>query len=117
MPIASEIAQKMPQVYELLEKFEVSDAWMFGSAQSEKFTKNSDVDIMVQFKEKITPLRLGMNMNDLNFSLQKLFEREVDLVSYSHIKNPAHIRRRKSKTLCATHDELHCENSNIHASM
>ena len=89
MPIASEIAQKMPQVYDLLEKFEVSDAWVFGSAQSEKFTKNSDVDIMVQFKEKLTPLRLGMNMNDLNFSLQNLFEREVDLVSYSHIKNPA----------------------------
>lgn len=89
MPIASEIARKMPQVYDLLEKFEVSDAWVFGSAQSEKFSQNSDVDIMVQFKEKLTPLRLGMNMNDLNFSLQKLFERDVDLVSFSHIKNPA----------------------------
>ena len=49
MPIASEIAQKMPQVYDLLEKFEVSDAWVFGSAQSEKFSQRSDVDIMVQF--------------------------------------------------------------------
>ena len=89
MPIASEIANKMPQVLELLEKFNVSDAWVFGSAQSKNFKKESDVDIMIQFNEKLTPLRLGMNMNDLNFSLQKLFDREVDLVSFSHIKNPA----------------------------
>jgi uncharacterized protein with HEPN domain/predicted nucleotidyltransferase len=89
MPIAKEITQKMPQVYQLLEQFDVSDAWVFGSGQSGRFSKDSDVDIMVQFKEKLTPLRLGMNMNELSFSLQKLFEREVDLVSFSHIKNPA----------------------------
>ena len=89
MPIAKEITQKMPQVYQLLEQFDVSDAWVFGSGQSERFSKDSDVDIMVQFKEKISPLRLGMNMNELSFSLQKLFNREIDLVSYSHIKNPA----------------------------
>lgn len=89
MAIANEIATKMPQVYELLEKFDVSDAWVFGSAQSEKFSDHSDVDMMVQFKEKLTPMQLGMNLNNLNHSLQKLFKREVDLVSYSHIKNPA----------------------------
>jgi predicted nucleotidyltransferase len=89
MPIAKEITLKMPQVYQLLEQFDVSDAWLFGSGRSDNFSKESDVDIMVQFKEKITPLRLGMNMNELSFSLQKLFEREVDLISYSHIKNPA----------------------------
>ena len=81
-------AKRLKELSQLLKTHKVKRAYAFGSVVSEKFTDESDIDILVRFEDGMTPEDYSDNYFNLLFALQKLFNRDVDLVSEAGLRNP-----------------------------
>ena len=83
----------------LCTKYNVEKMYLFGSALTSNFNKESDVDFLVRFKA----IDLSMYFdNYIGFKekLEDLFSRKVDLVEEQTLKNPVLINSiNKSKEL------------------
>lgn len=67
---------------EILEKrFKVKEIGIFGSCARDKMTKNSDIDILVSFKEPI-----GWEFVDLKEYLENVLGCKIDLVTVGALK-------------------------------
>ena len=83
------IKRNMAQIIALCEKHKVQELYVFGSALTNKFNKDSDVDFTVIFDRKALPLMVyGENYFNFKFALEDLLKRDVDLVEYNAVKNP-----------------------------
>ncbi len=83
------IQRNISQIIALCEKHKVLQLYVFGSALTEKFNKNSDVDFTVVFDRDALPLMVyGDNYFNFKFALEDLLKRDVDLVEYNAVKNP-----------------------------
>lgn len=79
----------MAQIVALCEKHKVQQLYVFGSALTEKFSKDSDIDFTVVFDKEALPLLVyGENYFEFKFALEDLLKRDVDLVEYNAVKNP-----------------------------
>ena len=82
-----DIEKIKPQVERLCRALPVKRLGLFGSALSRDFSRSSDVDVLVIFNS-------GENIDlfdkyfELKEQLEKLFQREVDLVVDRKFKNP-----------------------------
>lgn len=61
--------------------------YVFGSACTDEFHINSDIDILVSFKD-ISIEKYTDNYFDLHHNLENLFERKVDLLTDNSLSNP-----------------------------
>lgn len=77
----------MEQIQRLCENYKVRTLYSFGSVNSSRFTKESDIDLMVEF-ETNDPFEYSDNYFDLKFELEKILNREIDLLESKAIKNP-----------------------------
>ena len=75
------------QISELCASHKVRSLYAFGSVLTSKFDSRSDIDLIVDFKD-IDVKEYADNYFDLKFSLQKIFNRPVDLLEEQAIKNP-----------------------------
>lgn len=75
------------QIQRLCESHKVKTLYSFGSVNTAKFTRDSDVDLMVDFKIE-DPIEYTDNYFDLKFELEKMFNRQIDLLESKAIKNP-----------------------------
>ena len=83
------IKRNMAQIIALCEKHKVLELYVFGSALTKKFNKDSDVDFTVIFDREALPLMVyGDNYFNFKFALEDLLKRDVDLVEYNAVKNP-----------------------------
>ena len=83
------IERNMAQIIALCEKHKVVALYVFGSALTDKFNKDSDVDFSVIFDRDSLPLmEYGDNYFDFKFALVDLLHRDVDLIEYNAIRNP-----------------------------
>ncbi len=79
--------------------YNVEKMYLFGSALNSNFNENSDVDLLVKFKN-IDLSNYFDNYIDFKEKLENLFGREVDLVEEQTLRNPILIRSiNKSKEL------------------
>ena len=87
------------QIQKLCKHHKVKSLYSFGSVNTPRFTKESDVDLMVDF-EINDPLEYTDNYFDLKFELERILNRSIDLLENKAIKNPF-LRENidKSKTL------------------
>jgi predicted nucleotidyltransferase len=69
----------------------VKSLYAFGSVLTEKFTSESDVDLVVDF-ENIDVLNYGDNYYSLKFSLEDILKRNVDLLEKKALRNPYFIK-------------------------
>jgi len=74
-------------ITELCKTHKVKSLYAFGSVLTEKFHKESDVDLIVDF-ENLPVEDYIDNYFDLKFSLEDIFKRPVDLLEEKAIKNP-----------------------------
>jgi uncharacterized protein len=81
------VDQNIDQIRDLCAKHKVARLFVFGSILSEKFRKNSDIDLIVDFRE-IDLYDYADNYFDLKFSLEKILNRPVDLLEDKAINNP-----------------------------
>ena len=83
------IELNIQRIFELCKRYKVKTLYVFGSILTSRFHKDSDIDLLVKFdKEKISLAEYADNYFDLQFALEDIFNRKVDLVCDDAIKNP-----------------------------
>jgi uncharacterized protein len=75
------------RLFEICEKHNVKELYLFGSALTEGFKESSDLDLLIQFYE-VDLMDYFDNYMDLKEELEQLFDRPVDLVENQAIRNP-----------------------------
>ena len=86
------ISSNIKEVRALLKSHRVEKAYVFGSATSDEFNENSDIDFLVKFEDNLQPLEKGELWWNLHDMLRKLFNREIDIVTERSLKNPYFIK-------------------------
>jgi len=74
------------QIQRLCKNYKVKTLYYFGSVTN-RFTKDSDVDLMVDF-EANDPIEYTDNYFNLKFELEKILNRSIDLLESKAIMNP-----------------------------
>lgn len=82
-----ELDKYMNEISTLCAAYKVRNLYAFGSVLANKLNKKSDVDFLVNF-EPIDIDQYADNYYELKFSLQKIFNRRIDLLEEKAIKNP-----------------------------
>ena len=81
------IELNLQRIFELCKKYRVKTLAVFGSILTDRFSDQSDVDLLVNFEEDVTYQTYADNFFWLHDALRTLFGREVDLVDESAVKN------------------------------
>ncbi|KAF0238807.1 MAG: hypothetical protein FD181_808 [Prolixibacteraceae bacterium] len=81
------IERNIENIRDLCVKYKVASLFVFGSALTERFKNDSDVDLLVDFKD-VGLYDFADNYFNLKSSLEILFEREVDLLELKALRNP-----------------------------
>ena len=82
------VENKVKELKSICERFSVAELYLFGSALTDKFNENSDLDFAVLFKETLSPIEHGDAFFGLLDELENIFNKKIDLLSYRVIKNP-----------------------------
>jgi predicted nucleotidyltransferase len=75
------------QINELCLKHSVGELAVFGSVLTDNFNDSSDIDLVVDFSS-IERKEYAGNYFNFKKSLEDLFQRKVDLLEKSALKNP-----------------------------
>ena len=86
------VTDKIPQLVMLCKKYRVATMYLFGSAATDAFNENSDVDFLISFKNSVTLEEYADYYFDLLFEMEDIFGRKVDLVTEKSLSNPYFIR-------------------------
>ena len=93
------VTENIEQIRSLCQTHNVNSLFAFGSVCTEKFNENSDIDLLISFKQ----MDYGDYADtyfDLADKLEILFNRPVDLVTDKSLSNPYFIESiNKTKTL------------------
>lgn len=85
------IKDKYLQLRQLCQEYNVRVMYAFGSACTDEFTDESDIDPLVSFDD-ISIDQYTDNYFELHRKLSSLFSRKVDLITENSISNPYFIR-------------------------
>ena len=75
------------QIIELCDNHNVKKLYLFGSVLTDQFNDSSDIDLLIQF-DQVELLEYFDNYMDLKEKLEKMFNRQVDLVENQAVRNP-----------------------------
>ncbi len=81
------IERNIVKLKKLCNKYNVATLYVFGSVISGRYREDSDIDFLVTF-DKIELNKYADNYFDFKFSLEDLFNRDIDLLEEKAIKNP-----------------------------
>ncbi len=81
------VEQNINTVSSLCEQHKVKNMYLFGSILTDTYSKNSDIDFLVNFGD-VDLYDYFDNYMDLKESLENLLKRPVDLVEEKTVKNP-----------------------------
>ena len=82
------IENKKSELTELCKLLNIQRMNVFGSAVSNKFKEDSDIDFLISFSEKLSVEEYTENYFELHYRLRKLFNREIDIVTERTLSNP-----------------------------
>ena len=83
------LAQHMPEIRRLCERYSVVKLELFGSATGPEFdTEKSDFDFIATFADKRPGSRFGFRFLDFEEQLSALVGRPVDVISDQPLRNP-----------------------------
>ncbi len=93
--MVSVVKNNLAEIIKICEEMHVQSLYLFGSAASDqRFTIDSDLDFLYQFKNNDTRENvLQYDYFDLMFSLEKVTGKKVDLVAKEKIKNIVFLER------------------------
>lgn len=81
------VENNIEKLRKLCFEFNVNQLYIFGSVLDERFNADSDLDFLVTFGT-LELDRYADNYFDFKFSLEDLFERQIDLLEDKAIRNP-----------------------------
>jgi len=82
------VKERLKDIIKLCENHGVKSLYIFGSANTDKFDKNSDMDFLIEFKESLSIEEYTENYFVLQYKLRELLKREIDLVTQNSLSNP-----------------------------
>ena len=82
------LSEKIKLLKPIFQLHKVEKAYLFGSATTLTFTSESDIDLLITFQENIDPLEKGELWWSLYDSLRVHFNRDIDLITESSLRNP-----------------------------
>ncbi|SDD30293.1 nucleotidyltransferase family protein [Pedobacter soli] len=82
------ISNHLPEIKNLFKKYDVKEAYLFGSAARNDLKEDSDIDFLINFSNKSDFESYGNNYFDLLYALQDLLKRNVDLLAEETLSNP-----------------------------
>ena len=82
----------IPYIQKLCEQHKIKRLYAFGSALTEQFSENSDVDFLYTFKDDIPLLDIVDYYFSFQNELEKTLHRPIDLVSEKDLRNPYFIK-------------------------
>ncbi len=82
------ISTHLSEIKSLFRKYDVKEAYLFGSAAKSNLKENSDIDFLINFSNKTDFESYGNNYFDLLYALQDLLKRDVDLIAEETLTNP-----------------------------
>ena len=74
-------------IKDLCKKHKVKKLFVFGSVLTGRYKKNSDIDLLVDFRD-VDLYEYAENYFNLKKALENLLKRDVDLLEDKAIKNP-----------------------------
>lgn len=86
------IKENIERLKEICKSNRVKELSLFGSALSNHFKVDSDIDFVVIFDENLSPIEFGDAYFSLLEELENLYQRKVDLISYRVVKNPVFLK-------------------------
>lgn len=86
MQTIREIDQHIDQIKQACNNNKVRSLFAFGSVITDKFSPESDVDLVVDIDEN-DPLEYSDYYFNLKFELERLLNRQIDLLEQKAIKN------------------------------
>ena len=87
----SVLGDNLDKIKSYCQKYGVKNLYAFGSAVSNDFTDESDVDLLVSFKD-LKPEDYADNYFELHDVFEKLFDRKVDMLTDRSLHNPFFIK-------------------------
>lgn len=88
MNLKESIKHKMSDFLALCKSHNVKSLYAFGSSITERFDESSsDIDILIEIDNE-DPIERGENLMDIWDKLELFFQRKVDLLTDSSIRNP-----------------------------
>ncbi|MDB5154209.1 MAG: nucleotidyltransferase protein [Mucilaginibacter sp.] len=88
---------KLQLIVKLFKEHKIKNAYAFGSVISAGFNDESDIDLLINFEDGLEPLEKGEIWWDLHDTLRDVFNREIDLLIESSLKNPYFIEEVNEK--------------------
>ena len=82
------IEKNLTNIKSIFNKYDVKEAYLFGSAATNKFNDKSDIDFLFSFSDDLNYETYYNNYFSLLNDLEKLLNTQVDLVSQKTLKNP-----------------------------
>ncbi len=86
--IHPDIAQDMPNIIAILKNNHVKKAYLFGSAVTDNFNVDSDIDILVTIDDTLDVMEYGRSYWNILFGLEDELHREIDLLTIESLSNP-----------------------------
>ncbi len=84
--MATKVDLKREQLQQLCKKFNVKELYLFGSATTEDFSQNSDLDFLVEFDRRGYEGAFDQFI-DFKQELEKIYARSVDLYHLKKFRN------------------------------
>jgi len=86
------LTSHIQQIKELCEQHKVDKLYAFGSVLTDRFSRDSDVDLLVNFADMPVETYAD-NYFDFKFSLEDMLNRPIDLLEGQAIKNPYFLQK------------------------
>jgi predicted nucleotidyltransferase len=81
------IKQNLAELKKLCQQYDIRYMYLFGSASTDKFDNESDIDFLIAFKD-ISVEKYTDNYFTLHYKLEELFKRKIDLLTENSLSNP-----------------------------
>lgn len=81
------VKRNLEEIRKLCVEYDIRQMYLFGSASSDKFNSESDVDLLISFKD-IPADKYADNYFELHSKLEELFKRKIDLLTENSLSNP-----------------------------
>jgi predicted nucleotidyltransferase len=81
------VEKNINKLIDLCKLHKVKELYIFGSVLTDRFSDNSDIDLLVQF-ENVDILQYFDNYMEFKENLENLLGRPVDLLENQAIRNP-----------------------------
>jgi predicted nucleotidyltransferase len=93
------VESNLQEIKDLMRKYGVIRAHLFGSAATGKMTDDSDVDFLISFDPSLNFTDYGNNYFELIYALEDLLKKDVDIVAEETITNPYLLQKINSQKI------------------